>query len=96
MNKELTEQEDDVKLFELHKIFDCFIRTNHLSKKFNDFCEENNFDLFKAAQSKQKESSKRVYTLQNLKNAYFEGECWGIGADACITFEEFINSLNKT
>jgi hypothetical protein len=28
-----------------------------------------------------------------LENAYFEGECWGIGSDACINKQEYINNL---
>lgn len=28
-----------------------------------------------------------------LKQAYFEGECYGIGTDACVTKQEYISNL---
>ena len=29
-----------------------------------------------------------------IEEAYFEGECWGIGTDACIPKKEFLNRDN--
>ena len=96
MNKELTEQEDDVE--QLAKAeYDRRTAMIPIPTSFWLEKEEEYKKWYKRGyKAAQKESSKRVYTLQNLKDAYFEGQCFGIGTDACITFEEFINSLNKT
>jgi hypothetical protein len=31
--------------------------------------------------------------LSELEKAYFEGECFGIGTDACLTKEEYLANL---
>jgi len=31
--------------------------------------------------------------IPEIEKAYFEGECYGIGTDACITKEDYISNL---
>ena len=31
--------------------------------------------------------------IPEIEKAYFEGECYGIGTDACITKQEYISNL---
>lgn len=37
--------------------------------------------------------SKSTPLIPVLEDAYFEGECYGIGADACTTKQEYISNL---
>ena len=46
-----------------------------------------------AKQELEKVLSQSTPLIPVLEQAYFEGECYGIGTDACVTKEEYISNL---
>ena len=132
MNKELTEQEDDIEktiyvvlntkggkegnLTWVVKSFETQLEAELYCKDQPHLQWVDSTISYKTAQSKQKESSERVYTEQEMKNCFesareFNSRDGVVNIDIVIqykgadnsdlepvypTFQEFINSLNKT
>jgi len=107
MNKELTEQEYDVEqLFDNNS--DCYADTGRFENDgsytegevISAMTKSKFLECYKAAQSKQKESSERVYTEAEMKNLYDYMDERAVNfmdskSPQIFPFKDYINSLNK-